>query len=99
MQNIAAEKQKTVAPASKRGPKLVFNAELEKPENSALREYERIRRMKQPQLERDRNKEMAKNEGEAQEKFDAWSEPAMAARERFVNEEISESAFLSKIKK
>ena len=66
------------------GPKLVFNAELEKPENAALREYERIRRMKQQQLERDRNKETEENMGQAQAKFDKWSIPAMALRDEFL---------------
>lgn len=80
------------------GPKMIFNAQLEKAENAPLKEYERIRRMKQQQLERDRNKETAETMGQAQAAFDAWSVPAMAARERFVAGEIEEEAFLSKIK-
>lgn len=81
------------------GPKMIFNAQLEKAENAPLKEYERIRRMMQQQLERDRNKETAENMGQAQAVFDAWSVPAMAARERFVAGEISECVFLSRIKK
>lgn len=81
------------------GPKMIFNAQLEKAENAPLREYERIRRMKQQQLERDRNRETAETMGQAQAAFDAWSVPAMAARERFVAGEISEEKFLTGIKK
>ncbi len=81
------------------GPKMIFNEQLEKAENAPLKEYERIRRMKQQQLERDRNKETAKTIGQAQAAFDAWSVPAMAARERFVAGEISQDGFLAEIKK
>lgn len=81
------------------GPKAVFNAQLEKPENAALKEYDRIRKAKQQKLERDRNKETAKDAGKAQEAYDAWSEPAMAARERFVTGEISEKELLREIQK
>lgn len=80
------------------GPKLVFNAELEKPENAALREYERIRRMKQQQLERDRNKETEETMGQAQAKFDKWSIPAMALREKFIAGVIEDDEFLTGIK-
>lgn len=80
------------------GPKMIFNAQLEKAENAPLKEYERIRRMKQQQLERDRNKETAETIGQAQAAFDAWSIPAIAARERFVAGEISEESFLTEIK-
>lgn len=80
------------------GPKMIFNAQLEKAENAPLKEYERIRRMKQQQLERDRNKETVETMGQAQAAFDAWSVPAMAARERFVAGEISEREFWVGIK-
>lgn len=80
------------------GPKMIFNARLEKAENAPLKEYERIRRMKQQKLERDRNKETAKTMGQAQAAFDAWSVPAMAERERFVAGEISSEEFLTGIK-
>ena len=79
------------------GPKAVFNTLLKKPENAALKEYDRIRKAKQQKLERDRNKETAENAGKAQAAYDAWSEPAMAARERFVAGEISEEEFLKGI--
>lgn len=79
------------------GPKAVFNAQLEKPENAALKEYDRIRKAKQQKLERDRNKETQEDAGKAQAAYDAWSEPAMVARERFVAGEISEKEFLREI--
>lgn len=78
---------------------MIFNAQLGKAENAPLKEYERIRRMKQQQLERDRNKETAENMGQAQAAFDAWSVPAMAAREGFVDGRISEEEFLTETKK
>ena len=81
------------------GPKAVFNAQLEKPENAALKEYDRIRKAKQQKLERDRNKETAKDTGKAQVAYDKWSEPAMVAREQFVAGEISEEEFLKKIQR
>lgn len=37
--------------------------------------------------------------GQAQAAFNAWSVPAMAARELLVTGEISEEVFLSEIKK
>lgn len=80
------------------GPKMVFNAELDKPENVALKEYNRIRQLKQQQLERDKNKEIGKDVGKAQAAFDAWSEPAKVLRDRFVAGEISEEEFLAEIK-
>lgn len=79
------------------GPKMVFNAELDKPENVALKEYNRIRQLKQQQLERDKNKEIGKDVGKAQAVFDAWSEPAKVLRDQFVAGEISEQEFLTGI--
>lgn len=81
------------------GPKAVLNAQLEKQENAALKEYDRVRKAKQQKRERDRNKETAENAGKAQAAYDLWSEPAIAARERFVAGEMSEGEFLREIKK
>lgn len=72
---------------------------MEKAENAPLKEYERVRRMKQQQLERDRNKETAENMGQVQKAFDAWSVPAMAARERFVAGETNEVDFMVAIRR
>lgn len=80
------------------GPKAVFNAQLEKPENAALKEYDRIRKAKQQKLERDRNKESAADAGKAQAAFDAWSEPASIMRERYLAGEVDAVGFLEEIR-
>lgn len=79
------------------GPKILFNAELAKPENATLKEYDRIRKAKQQKLERDRNKESGRAVGKAQAAYDKWSEMAAALREQFVKGEISEEKLLAEI--
>ncbi|MEG0272753.1 MAG: DUF6076 domain-containing protein [Hydrogenoanaerobacterium sp.] len=79
------------------GPKIVFNTELAKPENATLKEYDRIRKMKQQKLERDRNKETGRAVGKAQAVYDAWSEKAAELREKFVRGEIPEEELLREL--
>lgn len=79
------------------GPKILFNAELAKPENATLKEYDRIRKAKQQKLERDRNKESGRAVGKAQAAYDKWSEMAAVLRERFIKGEISDEELLTEI--
>lgn len=76
------------------GPKRIFNEQLEKAENAPLKEYDRIRKLKQQQLERDKNKETGKDVGKAQAAFDEWSRSAIALREQFVAGNITVEQFM-----